>query len=55
MLTEGKVRAIAAQVAAAIAGKVKPNVSDAQIESAVEVVIQRMQENGELVPGGRYL
>ena len=52
MLTEGKVRAIAAQVAAAIAGKVKPNVSDAQIESAVEVVIQRMQENGELVPGG---
>lgn len=51
MLTEGKVRAIAAQVAAAIAGKVKPNVSDAQIESAVEVVIQRMQENGELVPG----
>ena len=52
MLTEGKVRAIAAQVAAAIAGNVKPNVSDAQIESAVEVVIRRMQENGALVPGG---
>lgn len=51
MLTEGKVRAIAAQVAAAIARKNKPNVSDAQIESAVEAVIRRMQENGELVPG----
>lgn len=48
MLTEGKVRSIAAQVAVAIAGKIKPTVSDEQIRSDVEKVIRQMKEAGEL-------
>ena len=48
MMTEGRVRAIAAQVAAAIAAKIKPSVSEEQIRSDVEAVIRQMQENGEL-------
>lgn len=47
-MTEGRVRAIAAQVAAAIAAKIKPSVSEEQIRSDVEAVIRQMQENGEL-------
>lgn len=48
MLTEGRVRAIAAQVALAIAKKIKPSVSEEQIRSDVEAVIRQMQESGEL-------
>ena len=48
MLTEGRVRAIAAQVASAIMSKIKPSVSEEQIRSDVEAVIRHMQENGEL-------
>lgn len=47
-MTEGRVRAIAAQVAAAIVAKIKPSVSEEQIRSDVEAVIRQMQENGEL-------
>lgn len=47
-MTEGRVRAIAAQVASAIAAKIKPSVSEEQIRSDVEAVIRQMQEDGEL-------
>ena len=47
-MTEGRVRAIAAQVAAAIAAKIKSSVSEEQIRSDVEAVIRQMKENGEL-------
>lgn len=48
MLTEGRVRAIAAQVASAIMSKIKPSVSEEQIRSDVEAVVRQMKENGEL-------
>ncbi len=51
MLTEGRVRAIAAQVALAIAKKIKPSVSEEQIRSDVEAVILAMKEAGELDGG----
>ncbi len=51
MLTEGKVRMIAIQVAASLIGKIKPNVSEEQIKNAVEEVIHQMQEAGELTGG----
>lgn len=52
MLTEGKVRAIAASAAAALIRKTAPNVSEDQISSAVENVIRRMLENGDLTVEG---
>ena len=51
MLTEGRVRAIAAQVALAIAKKIKPSVSEEQIRSDVEAVLRAMKESGELEGG----
>ena len=51
MLTEGRVRAIAAQVASAIAAKIKPSVSEEQIRSDVEAVLRAMKEAGELEGG----
>ena len=51
MLTEGRVRAIAAQVALAIAKKIKPSVSEEQIRSDVEAVLRAMKEAGELEGG----
>lgn len=47
MLTEGRVRAIAAQVASVIAAKIKPSVSEEQIRSDVEAVVRQMKERGD--------
>lgn len=48
MLTEGRVRLIAAHVAAALIKQTIPGTTSEQIKGVVENVIRQMNESGEL-------